>query len=177
MYATVHWAERKSRRKRQKEGEEDTILYAQTRNRAKRVVWKCFFLFFITVQFTRETNLPFFPRHWKRNPWNFCPWKLWYYRFEKSWNFSSSSLAKEKSFPSREIIQRNFHFFFFFRRIILILIRDNLSWVWKKTLDTRYYFFRIKNFNAIVISLHLLIISFSLIVTLESYNLLFPYIK
>lgn len=30
MYATVHWAERKSRRKRQKEGEEDTILYAQT---------------------------------------------------------------------------------------------------------------------------------------------------
>lgn len=30
MYATVHWAERKSRRKRQKEGEEDTILYAET---------------------------------------------------------------------------------------------------------------------------------------------------
>lgn len=149
MYATVHWAERKSRRKKQKEGEEDTVphsLRSNARNRTKRVVWKSFLPFFIAIQFTRETNLSFFHDVEKEI--------LEIFALENciivSWNFS---LFFFFLFFSRkrnnEIIRKNFHFFFFFlrsrefRRVVLILIRDNLS-KFEKTLESRYYSFALK---------------------------------
>lgn len=149
MYATVHWAERKSRRKKQKEGEEDTVphsLRSNARNRTKRVVWKCFFLFLSPSNLPEKLIFLFFTTL-KKKSLKFLPLKTVLSCLGIFLFFSSSSSFRERE--TTKLFGKIFISFFFFlrsrefRRVVLILIRDNLS-KFEKTLESRYYSFALK---------------------------------